>query len=267
MAIIYDLSKLPKKVQDQIRNTPKFTKWFSEFPKQLFNKDANPKTVKGQKYGTLTYILYMSSHKESGVNLCAMADIAGCVEPCLKNQGRGKMTSTQMSRLRKTLFYLQFFAEFMAMFKKELRLGLARSKRLGYNFAVRPNGTTDIRWELRIWDYMVEMYKQGLQWYDYTKIPNRLVPCSKVYDLTFSYSGKKEYLPFVDKAIKLGMRIAVVFRYKDIIPKTFLGMQVVDGDDHDLRYTEPMGVVSALYAKGDAVHNDNGFVVGERRVA
>jgi len=267
MTIIYDLSKLPQGVQDQIRNTPKFTKWFSEFPSKLFNKDKNPKTIKGQKYGVLTFILYMSSHKESGVNLCAMADIAGCVDDCLKNQGRGQMTSTQMSRLRKTLFYLQYFEEFMAMVKKELSLGLAYAERHGYKLAVRMNGTTDIRWELRIWNYMVEMYRKGLQWYDYTKIPNRLVPCSKVYDLTFSYSGKKEYLPYLDKAIKLGMRIAFVVRYANLIPKTFMGMEVLIGDDHDIRYIEPQGTAIALTAKGSAVHNTNGFVWGDKAVA
>ena len=150
MSIIYDLSKLPQETQDQIRNSQKFTKWFSEFPKVLFNKDRNPKTIKGQKYGVLTFILYMSSHKESGVNLCAMADIAGCIEDCLKNQGRGQMTCTQMSRLRKTLIFLQFFSEFMDMVDKELCLGLSYAERNGYKLAVRMNGTTDIRWELKI---------------------------------------------------------------------------------------------------------------------
>ena len=98
--------------------------------------------------------------------------------------------------------------------------------------------------------------------YDYTKIANRLVPDSSVYDLTFSYSGVERYQRHVDTARAMGMRLAVVFRYRTQIPKTFLGMDVVDGDDSDLRFLEPQGVVSALYAKGKAVHDQSGFVVG-----
>ena len=42
----------------------------------------------------------------------------------------------------------------------------------------------------------------------------------------------------------------------------FMGMDVVGGDDGDARFMEPQGVVCALYAKGKAVHDDSGFVVG-----
>jgi hypothetical protein len=41
-----------------------------------------------------------------------------------------------------------------------------------------------------------------------------------------------------------------------------MGMDVVDGDDSDLRFIEPQGVVSALYAKGKAVRDTSGFVIG-----
>ena len=56
--IIYDLSKVPADVVAQIHASPKFTKWFSEFPTKLLNID-NPKTVKGEKYGIRTAVLYL----------------------------------------------------------------------------------------------------------------------------------------------------------------------------------------------------------------
>ena len=128
---------------------------------------------------------------------------------------------------------------------------------------IRDSGTTDIRWELKIWDDMVRLHNAfGVHFYDYTKIPNRLVPDTSIYDLTFSYSGVEKYQRHVDTARAMGMRLAVVFRYRTQIPKSFLGMDVVDGDDSDLRFLEPQGVVSALYAKGKAVHDQSGFVVG-----
>jgi hypothetical protein len=272
--IIYDLSKVPADVVAQIYASEKFTKWFSEFPTKLLNID-NPKTVKGEKYGVRTAVLYLSPAKKSGVNLCAMSHIAKCEGPCLDEAGRGAMSSVQMSRLRKTLFMLQYWDDFKSMLLTEVLIHAKYCAKHGYfnddhdwvdsplRCAVRLNGTTDIRWENKLWDAMVSLHREhGVQWYDYTKIANRMVPDLSIYDLTFSYSGVPEYQRFVQTAIDMGMRLAVVFRYRTQIPKHFMGMDVVDGDDSDLRFIEPQGVVSALYAKGKAVHDDSGFVVG-----
>ena len=262
MAIIYDLSKVPADIVEQIHASPKFTKWFSEFPSKLLNID-NPKTVKGQKYGVRTAVLYLSPAKSSGVNLCAMAVEAACIDACLNTAGRGAMSSVQMSRLRKTLFMLQYWDEFLEMLIDEMAVHARYCRKHGYKAAVRLNGTTDIRWELKIWQTMVLFHQvYDVQFYDYTKIPNRLVPDASIYDLTFSYSGVEKYQRHVETARAMGMRLAVVFRYRTQIPKSFLGMDVVDGDDSDLRFLEPQGVVSALYAKGKAVHDTTGFVVG-----
>ena len=260
--IVYDLSKVPADVVAQIHASPKFTKWFSEFPTKLLNID-NPKTVKGEKYGIRTAVWYGSPASSSGVNLCAMAGVAKCIDACLNTAGRGAMSSVQMSRLRKTLFMLQYWSVFEAMLLGEVQVHANYCRKHNLRCAVRLNGTTDIRWENKLWDDMVSLHRDhGVQWYDYTKIPNRLVPDLSIYDLTFSYSGVPEYQRFVKTAIDMGMRLAVVFRYRTQIPKHFMGMDVVDGDDSDLRFLEPQGVVSALYAKGSAVHDHSGFVVG-----
>tara|TARA_R110002050_G_scaffold63904_2_gene139401 strand:+ start:517 stop:1308 length:792 start_codon:yes stop_codon:yes gene_type:complete len=263
MTIIYDLSKVPADVVAQIHASPKYTKWFSEFPTKLLGVSGDAKTVKGEKYGVLTAIFYGSPASSSGVNMCAMAETASCIEACLNTAGRGAMTGVQMSRLRKTLFMLQYWALFEAMLLGEIQVHANYCRKHGYKCAVRLNGTTDIRWELKIWEHMVYMHLwYDVYFYDYTKIANRLVPDSEVYDLTFSYSGVEKYQKYVDTARAMGMRMAVVFRYRTQIPKSFLGMDVVDGDDSDLRFLEPHGVVSALYAKGRAVRDTSGFVVG-----
>jgi hypothetical protein len=136
---------------------------------------------------------------------------------------------------------------------------------------VRLNGTSDIRWELIPCErdgvrYENVMYAfPELQFYDYTKIPNRGsgVGIPHNYDLTFSYSGVEEYQPHVVRARANAAlrRIAVVFRHRDTIPAEFKGMKCVDGDDSDLRHTDPRGVVVALYAKGKARKDTSGFVV------
>ena len=99
-----------------------------------------------------------------------------------------------------------------------------------------------------------------VQFYDYTKIPNRKnIPAN--YDLTFSYSGVVQFQPYVKKALQNKERIAVVFRDRKTIPKTFAGLNCVDGDDSDLRHLDAKNVIVALYAKGRAKKDKSGFVV------
>ena len=120
------------------------------------------------------------------------------------------------------------------------------------------NKSTSLFYEL----FMSDIFKDypNVQFYDYTKLPNRPLDI-KNYDLTFSYSGVKEYQPLVDKALERNMRMAVVFRDKDNQPKTFLGREVINGDKTDIRPYDKQGVIVALYAKGGAVKDATGFVV------
>jgi hypothetical protein len=98
-----------------------------------------------------------------------------------------------------------------------------------------------------------------VQFYDYTKISKRDTSIPN-YDLTFSYSGTKAFRPFVEQALQNNMRMAVVFRSKDL-PEYFMGKRVITGDDSDIRFTEPQNVVVGLYAKGKAIKDTTGFVV------
>lgn len=45
------------------------------------------------------------------------------------------------------------------------------------------------------------------------------------------------------------------------VPATFLGVPTFNGDDSDLRFLDPKGVVVALIAKGKAKYDTSGFVV------
>jgi hypothetical protein len=60
---------------------------------------------------------------------------------------------------------------------------------------------------------------------------------------------------------KYNANIAVVFRDKNKIPKVFKGRPVINGDNDDLRFLDPEGVVVALYAKGKAKKDTSGFVI------
>jgi hypothetical protein len=266
--MIYDLSKLSADLRNEIEASPKWRALFSKKPDSMLRLDGNAKTVKGNKHGFKTAILYMAPANMSGINLCPMAFIAECDSACLFTAGRGAMSSVAMSRLRKALFFQQFQGEALALLMRELIKFRAKAQREGWTLLVRLNGTTDIRWE----NYGLIQSFPDIQFYDYTKIANRKnVPAN--YDLTFSYSGVAAYAPFVRIAAKAGQRIAVVFRSRDIVDtmlangETFIGMQLVDGDDTDIRHVEPQGVVVALYAKGKGKLDQTGFVVDAAPVA
>ena len=255
--MLFDLSKLPINIRNDILTNDRYTKMFNEFPKKLLGFSQDYKTSKGLKKGVLTGILYLSPADSSGVNLCPMSEIAKCKAPCLFTAGRGAMNIVQMGRLRKTLMYLQYPDKFKSMLIADIENLQRKAKRDAMTPMVRLNGTSDIRWEVVFPKVFSIFY--GIQFYDYTKISNRRLGKISNYDLTFSYSGVKDYQKFVLNSIKYRMRMAVVF--KKHLPKTFMGMKVVNGDDTDLRPYDPQGVVVGLIAKGKARHDTSGFVV------
>jgi hypothetical protein len=267
-SLAYDISALSLDIQLQILGNEHNRSLFARLPEKLLGIDTNAKTIKGEKYGIKTAILYLMPAKQSGVQLCPMAKTAGCEKACLFTAGRGAMSNVMLSRLRKTLYFNQYRDLFMNQLHNELIRERAKAKRKGYKLIVRLNGTSDIRFEnIPVSGYANIMQAlPDIQYYDYSKLANRKVPAN--YDLTFSYSGVEAYQPFVAKAVANGERIAVVFRDRAIVERmlangeTFLGLPVIDGDNSDIRHIEPKGVIVALYAKGKARKDQSGFVVG-----
>jgi hypothetical protein len=174
---------------------------------------------------------------------------------------------------------------FMELFVTDIAHLIARARKKRMRPCVRPNGTSDLRfedWTVRVSEalsallarrYRVRV-KPGvyanifacfprLQFYDYTKIGNRrralTVPN---YHLTFSYSAAAAYQTNVERALaNYGDRVnmAVVFKNKNRIPREFLGRPVVDGDSTDLRFLDAPGHIVALSKKGRA--RDTSFFV------
>ena len=269
--LAFDISGLSIAIQLQILGSEANRSLFARLPEKLLGIDTNAKTIKGEKYNIKTAILYLMPAKQSGVQLCPMAAIAGCEKACLFTAGRGAMSNVMLSRLRKTLYYNQYREQFMLQLQSELIRERAKAERQGYKLVVRLNGTSDIKWENVAIGNSYRNIMQALpdvQFYDYTKIANRNKGLPANYDLTFSYSGVEAYQPYVAKAVANGERIAVVFRNRSIVEAmlangdTFLGLPIVDGDDTDIRHLDPKGVVVALYAKGKARKDTSGFVVG-----
>lgn len=246
---------------------------------------GNPKTAKGEGLGYLSAILHLTPASASGVNLCPMAELAGCIAGCLNTAGRGGIAAgratfkgpngdtlpdnvIQHARLARSKFYTEDRHAFMALLAFEIEAHTAKAKREGLRPAVRLNGTSDIRWEH---GHPVEVNGQlfrsifdafaGVQFYDYTKIPNRnpaLIPDN--YHLTWSYSeASRRYVAMAPDRLNW----AVVFDTKkgQPLPETFKGRPVIDGDSTDLRFLDPVGVAVGLRAKGSAKRDQSGFVI------
>ena len=191
--------------------------------------------------------------------LCPFAKIAKCNEACLNTAGMGIFSNVQQARIRKSLLFLRERQEFMRQLVEDANKFLRECDRLGKKPALRLNGTSDIQWEnIEVDGYknIFEMYPQ-IQWYDYTKIPTRKVGHIPNYHLTWSYSeANDKYATLFDK---VSNNIAVVFR--DVLPKVFKGLRVIDGDKHDMRFLDETQVVVGLVAKGNGKKDYSGFVI------
>lgn len=85
--------------------------------------------------------------------------------------------------------------------------------------------------------------------YDYTKNHLKFVTKPLNYHLTLSYTGKnwKE----CENVLSKSFNVAVVFNVKKglLLPTTFKGYPVIDGDRTDFRPNDPNGVIVGLRFK------------------
>jgi hypothetical protein len=220
---------------------------------------SNAKTAKSEKksnYSTL--ILYLSPYKLSGKNFCPSAS-PGCVKSCLFTAGRGAMSSVEEARQARSELFIKDRQTFLEIVRQDIRRHIKRCKRNGKLPAVRMNGTSDLPWEA----FRIMQEFPSVQFYDYTAIHTRAEASvahpvwPKNYHLTFSRKENNE-----GKALELfgrGVNVAVVFRKTP--PKTWKGLPVFNGDNTDLRFLDPKGMIIGLTAKGKAKKDTTGFVV------
>jgi hypothetical protein len=223
---------------------------------------GNPKILKGMKQGYMTYILHLAPANLSGYETCPKRT-QGCTAACLNTAGRGGMfkkgettNMIQQARIRKTKFFFEDRENFLATLKDDIRKAIKQAEKKGLIPVFRLNGTSDIAWE----KYGVIQEFPNVQFYDYTKILGRKVNGLANYQLTFSAADGNDL--DVRRAIKEGYNVATVFGIKKSqpMPETYEGMPVFNGDDSDLRFLDPKGVVVGLYAKGKAKKDTSGFV-------
>jgi hypothetical protein len=223
----------------------------------LSKGSTNAKTVKNN---IETYILYLApANMIEGFNLCPFAS-DGCKKACLYSAGRGRFNNVQQSRINKSKFWAYDRATFYIQLTNEILKIQAQAVKKDITIALRLNGTSDIDHIDLIKRYTGTdvLTLSNLIFYDYTKNPNIVKKyLNTAYKITFSRSEINENK--VLDVLAIGGNVAIVF--KDTLPDTWQGYKVINGDETDLRYFDPINVVVGLKAKGDAKKDKSNFVI------
>ncbi len=225
--------------------------------------------MNGVSEGYLAGIIYLAPEQQAGkdVNVCKFAT-GDCKKDCLYTSGRGQMPPVQNARIARTRLWNDNPEEFYRQAVDEIDALIRKATKLDLKPAVRLNGTSDIDHSkfIRWFNMFHRMGKKPIQFFDYTKYPDRcLENDDKHYHLTYSHGGLSR-LEVSKRHLQQGFNVTVVYAVKkgQPLPKTWNGYRVIDGDIHDLRFLDPMGVVVGLRAKGRAKKTEpviNGFVV------
>jgi hypothetical protein len=234
---------------------------------KLLSVGHDAKTVKGEKLGVMTAILYLAPHNLSGYQVCPKAS-EGCKAACLYTAGMGIYKNVQAARVAKTKRFFEERDTFMADIVKDIFELSRKAAKAGMIPTVRLNGTSDIAWE------KIACVKDGITYknvmlafpeiafYDYSKVIGRKAALSLPnYHLTFSLAENND--ADARKALSQGYNVAVVMNVgrKDVKPTQWSGYPVVNGDESDVRFNDPKGGhIVALTAKGFARKDTSGFV-------
>lgn len=225
------------------------------------NIGATAKSAKGQnkrvssgfgvgKKGILTAVMHFAPHGYGGVPDYCRHSSPGCRKNCIFHSGRMGLSQgkAQVERTKR-------FAANPKQYVDELTADIGKLKNFshkkGYALAVRLNGTSDLDWERIVGTNGTTPIEdhEDVMFYDYTKDHDRVHanlsgehPAN--YHLTYSLKADEpESFEHADRIMKRGGNVAVPFDVDSgaDLPKTWRGRKVLDGDDSDHRFHDPMG--------------------------
>lgn len=241
--------------------------------------------------GYETYGIYLAPATKArdaqhpNINVCPFSKM--CAESCLEGSGQNKCATLHLNnpknelshidkaRIKKTHLFYDNRDLFMRLVISEINRFQNHAKKRNMGFAVRLNCTSDLSPELfKFEDKNILELFPNVQFYDYTKVPNRLFLPNKYhnYYVVFSYDGTNWGI--CEWYLQRGGNVAVVFdlyddKGKQILPNTFKGYEVIDGNKSDIRFTEGGGKIVGLhyhrvandYLSGKYKPKDTPFVI------
>ena len=184
-----------------------------------------------------------------------------------------RFTSVQRAQVSRTALYHKERDAYFAVLASEILKARRKAQREGLKLAVRLNGTSDVIWEnipVQILDVRfrnIFLAFPDVTFYDYTKIPlghRRRALSTPNYHLTYSYTGEAESLSRAIEYLREGVGVSVVYTGEPLRALDRIGLypvNVVNGDEHDMRFLDPPNAKVMLKAKGSAVRDRSGFVV------
>jgi hypothetical protein len=234
-----------------------FSKFKTDFGFSYFaGINSSSKIIKGKKKDFNTLILYLSASKNAGVDICSHAS-TGCRLACLVESGHSRMDNFQkvprvhISRMVKTWLTVYRRDIVEKVLSHEIKAGKKKFK----NFVVRLNGTSDLDF------YSIYAKFPKIQFYDYTKNPNR-IPLDN-YHLTFSFSqSNKARMAHYKQAIEREQAIAFAIR-KDDFKRALQLPECFSMDDTDLRFLDigKYGLLKVKLTGNEQSGVDNGFIL------
>ena len=227
---------------------------------------GNAKIVKGEELGYITKGIHFAPASLSGNEVCQWRS-KGCTASCLNTAGRGQMNSIQASRIAKTKLFFDKQMDFLFKLSKEISSSIKTATKKSMKAVFRLNLTSDIAWESVFFNeekpQTIFDKFPSIQFYDYTKSFKRMAQYlgkhkefPSNYHLTFSRSETNDKL--CEMVLEMKGNVAVVFRNQ--LPETWKGYEVINGDENDLRFLDKQGVVVGLIEKGMAKKDATGFV-------
>lgn len=203
--------------------------------------------------------MYLSPYNSGGYgNTCNKAT-PGCIQSCLNTAGRGAFSNVQNARKRKTEMFFTNHVHFKDILRQDLSLFSKYCQEHNLQGFVRLNGTSDIDWsKIKLNKMNINIYEEfsNLIFYEYTKDWSRT---SKQKNYYITYSASEHTLPEqIKNKIINGNNVAVVFQK---LPLKYLGIDVLNGDETDLRPFDQKQKIVGLLAKGRAKKDNTGFVI------
>lgn len=201
---------------------------------------SSAKLDKSQNDQWLNRVLYLDPNYNKDV--CKGAS-KGCKASCLIYSGHMAMDNAKQARKERTRLYFEDNALFTMQLQGEIAQALAQANKQGKRLAVRLNGTSDL-------DF-ADIYKAFpmVQFYEYTKRMDLIKRNKDIPNLHYTFSKHENHtIGNVKKVLSQGINVTVV--YNGLVPKTWQGMDVIDGDKHDRRFEDKQGRIVGLKLKG-----------------
>ncbi len=239
--------------------------------KLLSTAAANTKTAKSQDNRpdyTIVTLSLSPDRAAPGLPTNCPNSSPSCVDACVGNVNVGMAAvfkAIMESRIRKTVFLREDRKAFLRQLTGELEHERDRAYANGTKLAVRLNCFSDLPWEMASFGGIPQRFSD-CEFYDYTKVYNRMSSLPDNYSLTASWTERTEDREHCAQLLHSGIsNVAIVFAedngktgrhaYSQRIPRTWevAGREFLtyDGDTQDMRFLDwsPRSAPNAKYGR------------------